>query len=294
METTPMSLVQDRVGTDGRVARLTLNRPEKLNALSQGLLLELRDALRALEADESVRVIVLRGAGRSFSVGYDLSERPRGPHPRFRDEKGRKLMVNFRTALQEIADIQIYYWNLAKVTIAQVHGHCLAGGCELAMMSDLVVAADDARLGHPGVRGLGVPRNGLIWPLVIGMRKAKELCFSGDDISGVEAAAIGMVNYAWPGNELDARTVAFADRIATISADHLAVLKLSINRFYENMGIYSSIRSATDLDALAQQTEQAYAYGDEVRKASEDGGGFRQAVEWRDRPYREKRHLSEP
>jgi enoyl-CoA hydratase len=170
---------------------------------------------------------------------------------------------------------------MAKITIAQVHGHCLAGGCELAMMADLVVAADDAQIGHPGVRGLGVPRNGAIWPLVIGMRKAKELMYTGESIAGTKAEEIGMINYAWPLAELEARTLAFADRIATMSADHLAILKVNMNRFYENMGIYSSVRSSTDHDAMAQFTEFAYEFGDKMREE-----GLKGALSWRDGPYR--------
>ncbi len=172
------NLALDRVGTNGRVGRITLNRPEKMNALSQELLFELNDVLHDLEADDSVRVIILRGAGRCFSAGYDLTP-PRGGadavvrRHKAADDKGRRLVMGVRTGMQQITDIQMYYWNMAKVTIASVHGYCLAGGCEFAMMSDMVVAAEDARLGHPGVRGLGVARNGVIWPLVIGMRKAR-------------------------------------------------------------------------------------------------------------------------
>ena len=289
------TLLIDRVGTDDRVARITLNRPEKLNALSQELLFELNDALHELEADESARVIILKGAGRTFSAGYDLTPpQGRGADAVHRsytpaDEEGRRLLWNIRTGMQQITDIQMYYWNMAKVTIAQLHGYALAGGCELAMMSDLIVAADDVRIGHPGGRGLGVARNGAIWPLVIGMRKAKELYYTGDNITGAEAQEVGMVNYAWPAAELEERAIAFADRIANLSADHLAILKTSMNRFYENMGIYSSMRTSTDLDAAAQFTRQSYAWQDKVREAMTSGGGLKEALDWRDGPYRDYR-----
>jgi enoyl-CoA hydratase len=280
------NLVVDRIGTDDRIGRITLNRPEKMNALSQELLFELNDVLHAMEADDDIRVIILRGAGRSFSAGYDLTPARGGAdglvrRNRFVDAKGRRMVMSIRTSMQQITDIQMYFWNMAKITIAQVHGHCLAGGCELAMMADLVVAADDAQIGHPGVRGLGVPRNGAIWPLVIGMRKAKELMYTGESIAGTKAEEIGMINYAWPMAELEARTLAFADRIATMSADHLAILKVNMNRFYENMGIYSSVRSSTDHDAMAQFTEFAYEFGDKMREE-----GLKGALSWRDGPYR--------
>ncbi len=288
------NLELDRAGTDGRVGRITLNRPEKMNSLSQELLYELNEALHDYEADDTVRVIVLRGAGRTFSAGYDLTP-PRGGadavvrRHKVVDDKGRRLMMGIRTGMQQITDIQMYYWNMAKVTIAQVHGYCLAGGCELAMMSDLVVAAEDARFGHPGVRGLGVARNGVIWPLVIGMRKAKELYYTGDNVTGTEAEEVGMINHAWPLDELEERTIEYADRIANLSADHLAILKLNMNRFYENMGIYSSVRSSTDLDAAGQFTGQSYAWQDKVRESMEAGGGLKAALDWRDGPYRDYR-----
>jgi enoyl-CoA hydratase len=275
----------DRVGTDERVGRITLNRPSKLNALSQELMYEFWDALHLLEADDSVRVIIVKGEGRAFSAGYDLAA-PRGADAVARsftreDAKGRRLLMNIRSGMQQITDIHMYFWNMAKVTIAQVHGYALAGGCELAMMADLVVAAEDAQLGHPGLRGLGTSRTGVIWPLVIGMRKAKELYYLGESVSGKEAEDMGMINYAWPADEVSERAIALADRLANQSADQLAILKVNMNRFYENMGIYSSVRSSTDLDAAGQFTASSYAYQDKVREE-----GLKEAFKWRDDPYK--------
>jgi enoyl-CoA hydratase len=275
----------DRIGTDDRVARVTLNRPDKMNALSQELMYEFDDALHILEADDSVRVIIVRGEGRTFSAGYDLAA-PRGSDAIARqftreDDKGRRLAMNIRSGMQQMTDIHMYFWNMAKITIAQVHGYALAGGCEMAMMADLVVASEDAQLGHPGLRGLGTSRTGVIWPLVIGMRKAKELYYTGENVSGLEAEEIGMINYAWPLEELDERTLAFADRIATMTSDQLAILKVNMNRFYENMGIYSSVRSSTDLDAMGQFTSFSYQYQDKVKEI-----GLKEAFKWRDGPYK--------
>jgi len=274
------------VGTDDRVGRITLNRPEKMNALSQELLFELNDALHDMEADYSIRVIILRGGGRTFSAGYDLTPARGGSDAVVRshksvDDKGRRLVMGIRTGMQQITDIHMYFWNMSKVTIAQVHGYAIAGGCELAMMADLVVGAEDAQFGHPGCRGLGTSRTGVIWPLVIGMRKAKELYYTGENITGVEAEEMGMINYAWPGDELEERTIAFADRLAIASADHLGILKVNMNRFYENMGIYSSVRSSTDLDAAGQFTAFSYGFQDHMRE-----GGLKDALAWRDGPYK--------
>ena len=282
------NVLMDRAGTDDRIGIITLNRPEKLNALSQELLYDFDAALHDMEADHTIRVIVVKGAGRAFSAGYDLTpsqktgadavvRRHRGV-----DDKGRRLLMGIRTGMQQITDIHMYFWNMAKVTIAQVHGYAVAGGCEMAMMADLVVAADDAQLGHPGLRGLGTSRTGVIWPLVIGMRKAKELYYTGENVTGTEAEEIGMINYAWPKEELEDRTLAFADRLANISADHLAILKVNMNRFYENMGIYSSVRSSTDLDAAGQFTEFSYDWQEKMREE-----GLKDALQWRDGPYRE-------
>ena len=282
------NVLMDRAGTDDRVGIITLNRPEKLNALSQELLYDFDAALHDMEADHTIRVIVVKGAGRAFSAGYDLTpsqktgadavvRRHRGV-----DDKGRRLLMGIRTGMQQITDIHMYFWNMAKVTIAQVHGYAVAGGCEMAMMADLVVAADDAQLGHPGLRGLGTSRTGVIWPLVIGMRKAKELYYTGENVTGTEAEEIGMINYAWPKEELEDRTLAFADRLANMSADHLAILKVNMNRFYENMGIYSSVRSSTDLDAAGQFTEFSYDWQEKMRDE-----GLKDALQWRDGPFRE-------
>ena len=190
--------------------------------------------------------------------------------------------------MQQVVDIQMYFWNMAKVTIAQVHGFCLAGGAELAMLADLVVAADDCQIGHPGNR-FGTSRTGVIWPLVMGMRKAKELYLTGSSVSGTEAEEMGMINYAWPAAELDERSVEFADYIANMPSDHLAMLKQNMNRFYENMGIYSSIRSSTEFDAMSQFTSQAHEFRERMSDALKNGRSLREVFEWRDGPYNDYR-----
>ena len=287
-------LLVDRVGTEGRVARVTLNRPEKMNALSQGLLFELNDALHRLEAHYDTRVIILRGAGRTFSAGYDLTPvRDEGADAiiagyKMVDEQNRRLVMGIRTGMQQVTDILMYFWNMAKVTIAQIHGYALAGGCELAMMADLVVAAENAQLGHPGNR-FGTSRTGVIWPLVMGMRATKELYYTGSSVSGSRAEEVGMINHAWPASELENRTVEFADYVANLTSDHLAALKQNMNRFYENMGIYSSVRSSTEYDAMSSFSGQAYAWQDKVAESMASGEGLKAALEWRDGPYRDYR-----
>ena len=281
------NLLLDRVGTDGRVARITLNRPDKLNAISPQLAFELHDALRGLEADHSARVVILRGAGRAFSTGHDISGATYGesalhPGARFttRDEQGRVLSANVALMFRQVADVQLYLFRMGKVSIVQAHGYCIAGGLEFAMMADLVTASTDCQFGHPGHRGLGVARNGMLLPLVIGMRKAKELWYTGDAVDGVEAARLGLVNHVWPAEELDERTIALADRIANLSSDYLSLLKAGANRFYENMGLYADVEALTALDAMIANTESGYEWRDRVAR-----DGLRETLAWRDAPY---------
>lgn len=277
----------DRVGTDGRVARITLNRPDSLNALSPRLINELDTALRQLESDQTARVIILRGAGRAFSAGWDLGgtdlfepQRYAGEGFQLEDGEGRPYVYNFGLGLRQGAEVQLKLWDVAKVTIVQAHGYALAGGMELAMMADLITASVDCQFGHPGHRGIGVARNGMILPLVIGMRKAKELFYTGDPITGETAEEWGLINHAWPEAELEERTIALADRVANLSADFLGVLKQAANSFYENMGIRTAIQQITQLDATAQHTESGYDWQQSFEQL-----GLREALRRRDTPY---------
>ena len=150
------NLLIDRVGTDGRVGRITLNRPEKLNALSGELFNELNEALHDMEADHSIRVIILRGAGHAFCAGYDLTASNHGGRVyKGRYDSKRMLLMNLRTAMQQYTDVQMYFWNMAKVTMTSIPGFAAAGGCELAMMCDFIIAAENAKFGQPEV-DLGV------------------------------------------------------------------------------------------------------------------------------------------
>ena len=275
------SIIYDRYGTDDRIGRVTLNRPEKLNALSQELLTELEEALRLAAWDDGVRVIVIRGSGRGFGAGYDLAPSPGGGSGY---EGITSRLTGSRKGLQEGARRQMFIFNLPKVVIAQVHGYCLAGSCEHAMMADLVIAAENAKIGHPGVRGLGHPRNSCIWPMVMGMRKTKELMYTGDAISGTEAAEIGMINKAVPEDSLEEEVTRLAERIANQSADALAIHKEALNRWYQAMGMESSIMAAADYDYMYQSSQSAAEFNAKVRDA-----GLKEAFTWRDTPYQDLR-----
>ena len=178
----------------------------------------------------------------------------------------------------------MFIFNLPKVIIAQVHGYCLAGSCEYAMMADLVIAAEDAKIGHPGIRGLGHPRNSCIWPMVIGMRKAKELMYTGDAISGIEAAEIGMINKAVPRDKLEEEVTRLAERIGNQTPDALAVHKEAMNRWYQAMGMESSVMAAADYDYVYQHTQSARDLSTKIREE-----GLKEAFTWRDTPYMDLR-----
>lgn len=278
------NLLYEKVGANERVARITLNRPEKMNSLSQELLQEFRSALEEAEDDPGVSVIIVRGAGRTFSAGYDLTPGPRRQYPAMQQNQ-RRSVSTIRTNMVRVSDFQLYLFNIAKPTIAQVHGYAIAGGLEFAMMHDIVIAAEDARFGHPGVRGLGTSRTCAILPLVIGMRKTYELMYTGDSIDAREAARIGLINAAVPADELEATTLRWAERIGTQTGDSLAVIKRSINCFYEAMGIANAVHTATDTDAMYQFTGQGYLWQEKVAEAMKSGGGLKEALAWRDGPY---------
>lgn len=271
------TIIYDRYGTNDQIGRITLNRPEKLNALSGQLLSELEQALKLAAWDDSVRVIVIRGSGRGFGAGYDLGGGGGGGAA---DTPPRSRLTSSRKDLQEGARRQMFLFNLPKVTIAQVHGYCLAGSCEYAMMCDLIIAAEDSKIGHPGVRGLGHPRNSCIWPMVLGMRKTKELMYTGDSISGTEAERIGMINKAVPVDQLEAEVTKLAERIANQSADALAIHKEALNRWYQGMGMEASVMAAADYDYVYQHTESARNLFEKIREV-----GLKEAFTWRDTPY---------
>ena len=204
------------------VRRLTLNRPEKRNALSNELRTELFDALRAADRDDAVRVSIVRGAGPCFSAGYDLgADLTQGrPHPTAEGDGSWP---------RQVVHGWFEIWDLAKPVIAQVHGYCLAGGSELASACDLVYVAEDAQIGYPPVR-LMSPPDTQVHPWLVGMRRAMELMLTGDPMSGAEAARIGFANRAFPPAELEAGVLDLAERVAKIPTSLQQINKRSIHR----------------------------------------------------------------
>lgn len=254
-----------------RVRRITLNRPEKRNALNHTLRGELMHALQAADNDPDVRCSIVRGAGPSFSAGYDLGGGNEGLDlPHFTAEGEGQWP-------RHVTETWMSIWDLAKPVIAQVHGYCLAGGSELATGCDLVYMAEDAKMGYPAVR-FGVPDMQFhAW--FMGPRAAMEMMVTGDPISGIEAVRLGWANRAFPADELDAEVVAVAERIALIPSDIVQLNKRTVHRAMDNMGLRSSIRSGTELCALGIHQESFQEFVEEMR------GGLTKALSDRDGPF---------
>jgi len=227
------------------LARIILNRPEKMNALRNKLRGELFHALRVAENDPEVSVIIIKGNGRCFSAGYDLGggigaeDLPDvGPIVPGPAQWARHLNAGY-----------FLIWDLTKVVIAQAHGYCLAGGSELASYCDLFVVADDALIGYPPVRDMSPPDN--CWfPWHLPMRKAKEMIFTGDPLTGKQAAEYGLANYSVPADELEEFTTKLARRVALVPPGLLALSKRQVNRTYEVMGIRTALSAGNDIMAL--------------------------------------------
>jgi enoyl-CoA hydratase len=222
------------------VRRLTLNRPQKRNALSNALRTELLAALRAADGDDAVHVSIIRGAGSCFSSGYDLGSDLGSNQPYFTAQVGMQWA-------RHVSEGWMSIWDLAKPVIAQVHGYAMAGGLELVGACDLAYAASDARLSHPVTR-FALPD--FDWfPVGLGWRHAMELQLAGREFSGVEAASIGLVNQAFPEAELEAKVLEIAGRMAKVAIPVLTVNKRAVHTAMENRGARSTIRTLGDLQA---------------------------------------------
>jgi enoyl-CoA hydratase/carnithine racemase len=250
--------------------RLVLNRPDKLNAISVDLREELDAAIADAAADDTVRVIAIAGAGRAFCAGYDLAEEQPATALGWRDVLGRDV------------DATLAILHCPKPVIAQVHGFAVAGGLELAMACDLIVAAHDARLGEPEIRFGSAPVT-LLMPFVIGQKKTRELLLTGDLIDAAEAERIGLVNRVVPGVRLAAEVDALADRLARVEPDVMAPTKLMLNRAMEAAGFAQAVEMGLDLQSFINMSETSRAFDDIVRR-----DGLKAALAWRDARYDER------
>ena len=254
-----------------QVRRITMNRPEKRNALNHALRGEILDALERGDADPDVRVQIVRGAGKCFSAGYELGGGNEGQELPFYTPGGDGHWP------RHVTTGWMGIWDLGKPVIAQVHGYCLAGGSELATGCDLVYVAEDAQIGYPAVR-FGVPDMHFhAW--LVGMRMAMEMMLTGDSISGVEAAALGWATRAYPAAELDARVVEMARRIATLPPDLVQLNKRVVHRQMEIMGMRTALRAGTEICALGTHQKSFHEFIAKMRQ------GLTQALQERDAPF---------
>ncbi len=283
------------------VRRLTLDRPDQHNPLTPRLIRELLAAVADAAADPAARVVVIRGAGRSFSSGYgvlpeDVDPAATGVGDTAGDGAGdgagerapRRGIEGDVTSMLELAAGWATVWDCPIPVLAQVHGNCLAGGTDLALHCDLLIAAEDARIGFPPVRSMGVPPTNM-WLYHLGPQWTKRLLFTGDTISGTEAAAIGLAQAAVPAHELDDQVLSLASRIAFIGRDLLVANKRVVNQGVELMGRSQLQRFAALNDAVAHRSPEARAF---TARAAEIG--LRDAVRERDARFSSPSDASTP
>ena len=255
---------------DGGTATLTLNRPSRVNAINKAMLGELQHALDQVEDDESIRAVIVTGAGANFSSGFDLKEqmetRPAG-------------VAVWREILDRDFGTVMRFWHLSKPTIAAVRGYCLAGACELALACDMTIAAEDAVFGEPELKfGAGIVV--MLLPWLVGPKRAKELIFTGEDhLSANEALRIGMINRIVPAAELEGAALKLARHIAAVDPMLWKRTKRAINRTYEIMGLLEALESALDID-LAIEGEGSVDKQQFMEIARREG--LRAAFAWRD------------
>ncbi|MEM1163497.1 MAG: enoyl-CoA hydratase/isomerase family protein [Pseudomonadota bacterium] len=252
------------------VALLTLNRPERLNAMSQPMLDEMLAACDEVEADDTVRALVVTGAGKAFSAGFDLAAQAADP-PQGREAWAPVLRKDF--------DAVMRFWHLKKPTIAAVHGPCLAGACELAMACDLTIAAEGARFGEPELRfGAGIVV--MILPWLVGPKKAKEIMLLGiDDLTADEAARLGMINRVVAPGDLMPTALRMAREVAVIDPMVVRQTKAAVNRTMEIAGMNEALEAAlqTDLDIEGVGSVDKQTFLQHLRD-----GGLKQALAWRE------------
>jgi enoyl-CoA hydratase len=260
-----------------RIARLLLNRPERLNAISMAMPREIRAAVDWAVANPDIHVIVVEGAGKGFCGGYDLAESAEAmiDHPCQQEKTPWDPMVDYAFMKQNTEDF-MSLWRCPKPTIAKVHGHAVAGGSDIALCCDLLVMADDARIGYMPTRVWGCPSTAM-WTFRLGPLRAKQLMFTGDTLSGREAADWGLANQAVPLAQLEAETLALAERIAGVPSSHLAMHKMVVNQVMLNMGLEQTQMMANVFDGITRHNPEGLWFR---RYAQQQG--FKAAVEWRD------------
>jgi enoyl-CoA hydratase/carnithine racemase len=268
--------------TDGRIATITLNRPEYLNTIVPPMPEEFEAAIHLAVKDQSVKVIILRGAGRAFCAGYDFGD---GFHAWDEHittngvwDSGKDFAWSTAHALAPTQKF-MSMWRAPKPVIAQVHGWCVGGGSDTALCADIVIASEDARIGTPYSRMWGCYLSGM-WLYRLGLTKAKEYALTGKPLSGREAADVGLINRAVPFERLEETVRQTARQLASIPLSQLAAMKLVVNHAYETMGLSATQTLGPILDGLMRNTPDAIDF---IRLAEREG--VRSVVAKRDGPF---------
>lgn len=268
-----MDMHQVLYETDEKVGIVTLNRPDKLNALSMEMRLEMERVLRQADEDGSTSVIVLRSEGRAFCVGFDVG----GGGADRAKAAWRSDALKYHERLGISLKALMTPWTLKKPVIASVQGFALGGGCELAMFCDLTIAADDAEFGEPEILFSQVGP-GLVMPMIIGHKRARELLYFGERIDAQTALELRMINRIVPAADLRSATLKYAKRLTLIAPEALAATKLAINRGADAAGFRNAIQAGLDIAApLYAATTEAGRQFDEIRTKD----GLKAALKWR-------------
>jgi enoyl-CoA hydratase len=281
----------------GRVARLTLNRPQRGNGITRSLLGELEAGVEQADLDPQVHVIALAGAGKGFCGGYDLVESAEGlsQRPRAEAPPGSPLdpavmaanhdpsrhwdpMIDYSMMSRNVRAFMSLH-NCSKPVVCKVQGFCVAGGTDMALCSDLLVIAAEAKIGYPPARVWGSPTTSM-WAYRLGPQRAKRLLFTGDSLSGAEALEWGLAIEAPPAAELDARCEVLLERIARMPVNQLQMMKLLVNQAIHQQGLHATQVIGTLLDGSARHTSEGYAF-----QGLAAADGFREAVRQRDQPF---------
>ncbi len=257
---------------DGPLARITLNRPEKLNALNAVAVDRLEECITRAAGDDQIKVVLVYGAGRAFCAGYDINDEL---------EAKTDTPLQWQPVLRRDVEVTMALWACPKPTIAVVHGYCLAGGCEIAMACDLIIAAEDAQFGEPEIQYGSGPVT-LLMPFILGQKKTNELLFTGDRIDAASALSLGLVNRVVPRADLHATANALALRIAPTPLAVLRLTKQALNRAYEAMGLREAVTSNIDISAMLNGAGTPEQQEFEAVAAAR---GLKAALAWRDARY---------
>jgi enoyl-CoA hydratase len=285
-----------RYEVDGRIARITLDRPQAGNAITAAMPGELAQAVERADLDPAVHCMLLSGAGTGFCGGYDLSAwaehflddvditpdlPPTDPRVQAANHDPERVwdpVIDYQGMRRNVRGFMSLF-HADKPVICKVHGFCVAGGTDMALCSDLLVIADDAKIGYPPARVWGSPTTA-VWAYRIGVQKAARLLFTGDCLTGAQAAEWGLATEAAPAQELDARADALAERVARLPVNQLVMMKLLLNQGLMSQGLHTTQILGTVFDGITRHTPEGHAFRARAAEA-----GWREAVRERDEPF---------